>query len=215
MVARNVVRLNGSLPGGEVWSNSLTFMGNFGPDVTNYADLLTWATNIGALNSGNVLPANLRGALSTAGAVTSVRVEYRDAGDNLQQAAEYTLAPTVAGTGTATKPFQTSLVCSLLTGRPGRSYRGRIFFPALGVAVSSSTLRVSNTDVLSYLAAFKSFFTGIQGAVPAGFSTTLGVASQVLNLRTAVTSLSVGEVLDVQRRRRDTLVEARESTAYP
>lgn len=214
-VACNVVRINGSLPGGEVWSVNPRFFGNFGPDITNYPDLLAWATNIAALNSGNVLPAPLRALLSPSGAVVSIRCEYRDASDRLQQAAEVALPSPAPGTGSATKPFQTSLVSSLLTGRPGRSYRGRLYWPALGAIISASDLRLSDVNAQSYCTAVGQFLTAVQNAAPAGTGVTLGVVSQTLSTRSAVTRIEVGDVLDVQRRRRDSLVEGRFNASFP
>lgn len=213
--ASNVVRINGTLPGGEVWSVNPRYIGNFGPDISNYPDLLSWATAIGALNTGNVLPMTLRTLLSTAGAVTSVRVEYRDAGDRLQQAAEYVLPSPAAGVGNASKPFQTALVSSLLTGRPGRSYRGRLYWPALGATISATDLRVSDTTAQSICTAVGQFLTAIGNAAPAGTDMALAVVSQTLSTRSAVTGIQVGDVLDVQRRRRDSLQEGRFSAPFP
>lgn len=213
--ASNVVRINGALPGGEVWSVNPRYIGNFGPDIQSYPDLLSWATAIGALNAGNVLPTSLRSLLTTAGAVTSVRVEYRDASDRLQQAAEYVLPSPAAGLGNASKPFQTAVVSSLLTGRPGRSYRGRLYWPALGAVISTSDLRLSDVNAQAICTAVGQFLTAVADAAPAGTDMALAVVSQTLSSRSAVTQIQVGDVLDVQRRRRDSLQEGRFSAPFP
>ena len=214
-VAHNRVRIQGSLPGGEVWSVNPAFTDDGGPLVVDYSVLLGWATNIAALNASGIMPTTLRSLISSAATISSIRCEYRNSAGQLGQAAEFTLNTPVAGTGTPTKPFQTSLVSSLLTGRPGRSYRGRLYWPALAAAISTSTLRVTNPSIAGAAAASAEFLTQIAGAVPAPFATRLVVVSDKLSVATPVTSVVVGDVLDVQRRRRDTLQEASATQAYP
>lgn len=214
-VAHNRIRIQGSLPTGEVWSVNPAFTDDGGPLVVDYSVLLEWAQNIAALNASQIMPTALRSLISSAATVSSIRVEYRNSAGELGQAAEHTLTSPIAGTGTPTKPFQTSLVSSLLTGRPGRSYRGRLYWPALAAAISTSTLRLTNPSTAGAVAAITEFLTQVADAVPAPFSSQLVVVSDKLSVATPVTSVVVGDVLDVQRRRRDTLQEATASQAYP
>lgn len=214
-VAHNVVRILGSLPGGEVWSVNPKYGPGPGGLKTSYEDLLAWANGIVGLNSGTILTAGLRTLLSLSGAVTAIRCEYRSAAGTLVQAAEAVPVSPVSGSGSATKPFQTSLVSSLLTGRPGRSYRGRLFWPALGAPIGSSDLRVSDTNLQTFTAAISTFLEQVASIGEPENDAVLSVVSDTLSVITPVTQISCGDVLDVQRRRRDSLIEGRVTVAYP
>lgn len=213
-VEHNVIRINGSLPGGEVWSVNPKFYNPDGSQYEGYDVLLAWVETIMELNTGSVLPAAIRTLLSTAGSLVSVRAEYRDAAGNLAQAAEVVATSPIAGTGSASKPYQTSFVSSLLTGRPGRSYRGRLYWPALGAQISAADLRVADVQLNTYVAGIKDFLLAIQNSQPAVGASKLSVVSDTLSVATPVTSIQGGDVLDSQRRRRDSLVEGRVSYAF-
>lgn len=214
-IAHNVIRINGSLPGGEVWSISP----KFGPGalglVDTYADLQEWCENVAALYSGDIFPTQLRGLLSASGAVVSIRAEYRLSNRELITAAEYTLPAPVAGTGGATKPFQTSLVISLMTGRPGRSYRGRLYFPALAAALDGGTLRIPEVTLGNIVEASGDWLSQVESASGVPDGPKLAVVSELLGVATPVNTVGCGDVLDVQRRRRDSVVEGRQSRIYP
>lgn len=214
-VAHNVIRISGVLPGGEVWSVNPKFAGGDTGPVDDYVNLLAWVEGIGLLNSGNVLSNGLRAMLSLSGWVTQIRGEFRDDTGTLVQAAEYVLPSPAAGTGTASKPFQTSLVSSLLTGRPGRSYRGRLYWPALGVAVVPTDLRIADGNLATYTNDIADFLSDVQMAVPFADGPVLSVVSDTLSVATPVTEISCGDVLDVQRRRRDSLIEGRINRPFP
>lgn len=206
MVAHNVVRINGTLPGGEVWSVTPKFMGSPSP-MTEYADLEEWATLIGdyIISLANADP--LIALLSTAGAVTSVRTEYRDANNGLAQAAEYVFSSPKPGAGSPNKVFQTSVVISLRTGRPGRSYRGRIYWPALAAALNAN-LRLPEATMTGIMDSAAGLIAEIEGyADQVGSSVRLAVVSQTLGVSTRVQTIQVGDILDIQRRRRDSLQE--------
>lgn len=214
-VAHNVVRISGSLPGGEVWSVNPKY--GPGPEglKTSYEDLLAWAEGIVGLNDGNILPAGLRSILSSAAAITSIRCEYRDASGNLAQAAEAVPTSPVPGTLSATKPYQTSLVSSLLTGRPGRSYRGRLYWPALSLSIGTADLRVADSVLATVTAAINTALSQIATIGAPENDLVLSVVSETLSVVTPVTQISCGDVLDVQRRRRDSLLEGRVTVEYP
>lgn len=210
----NVVRINGTSPGGEVWSINPRFVQSGGGSVTAYADLLTWATTVAGLNAGKVWDANMIPLLSAAAAISSIRVEAIGADGKLVQAAEYTLPSASAGTGVPTKPLQVSLVVSLLTGRPGRSFRGRLFLPAWGTPVLDSTMRVSAANRSTLATSMKTFLNAVADSAPSAGSMSLAVVSQTIDTFSFVTQLSIGDVLDTQRRRRDALTEQRTTIDY-
>lgn len=212
MAAHNVIRILGSLPGGEVWSVNPKFGGT---PVEGYEDLLLWAENIEAQIETGAIGAPLRNAMSSAAAITGVRVEHIGANGRLAQAAEVTLATPLVGAGSATKPFQTAMVFSLRTGRPGRSSRGRLYWPALGTTISTTTLRLELAVREAYLDAAVDFLTALQTAAPAGATVALAVVSQTTGVNTAVDQIQVGDILDTQRRRRDSAVEQYSVLPFP
>lgn len=217
MAAHNVLRIRGNLPGGEVWSVTPKFTGNFGDLITGYADLLEWLTTIQGFNAGRILPDPIMSILSSSASVTGLRGEYiNDAGDLTEVAEVGTLGGVPEpGTGTATKPFQTAVVASLRTGRPGRSYRGRIYWPGLSAGINSTTLRLEPGTASGIASATADFLTAVQEAAPAPSAIFLAVVSQTLDTNAGVTSIQVGNVLDVQRRRRDQAVEVYSSEDFP
>lgn len=192
---------------GEVWSVGLNW---FSPRVlVPFSDLRDWATASGV--AIKALPATgLIGALSTAGAVTKIRTEERDAADDsLVQAAEYTLPSPATGAGTISKTLQTSAVISLLTGRPGRSYRGRAYWPTWAYS-GTATGMFGGTDITNFLAAFKAIVDAIIVAgdtVVPDMELELVVRSRLLHESTTVTLYAMGNVPDTQRRRRDAAIE--------
>lgn len=215
VVAQNVVRINGAMPNGEVWSINPRFAGGPGGVIVGYEELQEWAQNIAdylvALPSGSSLLA----ALSSAVSITSVRTEQLDASGQLVQAGEYILTTPKAGSSTPTKPFQTSIVASLLTGRPGRSYRGRLYWPFLGSSISTSTLRIPTSFTQSFANDMAALLTAIATTLAPDQATAPVVVSQTLNVATPITQISVGDVVDTQRRRRDSLDEARTVQTVP
>jgi len=195
------------MPGGEVWSVNPGFGPNFGPLATTFAQLQSWAAAIVLLNAGNVIPPSWRAAISNAVAVTTIRTEYFGPDGKLAQAAESILATPVAGIGAATKGFQSAVVLSLRTGRPGRSYRGRLYLPALAMVIDTNTLRIAPATRLTLATETATFLKAIGTAAPPAANILPVVVSQTVSLLTTIASISVGDILDSQRRRRDSVAE--------
>ena len=101
-------------------------------------------------------------------------------------------------------PPQVAVVVTLQTGRPGRSYRGRHYLGGLpenkceppGKLTSTSRTNIAN------------FYASWMGAVNSAIDSRLCVVlSPTLNIGTPITSVSVGDIYDTQRSRRDSQVE--------
>lgn len=214
MVAYNVVRIQGTLPSGEVWSINPKFVATSGTLVIHNDPLQSWADNIAAMKSGKVAGTQLLGIMGKKTAITSIRCEHRNTDDVLVDAAEATLSTPAYGTIDAKMPHQVAWVVSLRTNRAGRSYRGRLYWPALAAPVLPDTSRiwVDNLDV--WLTDMSDLLGGIQSAAPSETPVTLAVVSQTRNTATAVTRLEGGDVLDTQRRRRDALDELYRSKPF-
>ena len=206
MVAHNVVRINGSLPGGEVWSVTPKFNRPSGP-VTEYEDLERWAGIVAGTMETWTTSNIFRTLLSTAGTIDSVRVEARNAANQLTQAAEVQLTPSLPGISPANKMFQSCVVFTFLTGRPGRSYKGRMYWPALAASLNTQ-LRMAQSTIDSYATNGVELLEmiGGAGATDGEFPIPV-VVSQTTGVSTPITSVRVGDILDIQRRRRDSLTE--------
>lgn len=210
MVTYNRLSLSGPMPGGERWSVGWAYKGVLAalPDevIESYEDLNSQAEHVWDVIEDWPATFALMRLLTTTCGIDTVRWEYREDAE-LVQAAEVNRSP-VFGTNSMTKVFQTSLCFSMLTGRPGRAYRGRTYWPALSAQINSDTGRLSvptiedaATDMASALNDFgdRSLDWDLK---PMVYSPSLGIVTEV-------TTVQVGNVLDTQRRRRDALVEER------
>lgn len=204
------VGLQGTLPGGEVWSVNPAFdIG--GTIVTGWdqAEGQAAATAIAAIAPG----AALRGAAGAVAPLTKARLELRDDENALLGAAEANYTGT-AFTGGLTSPVQTSVVLSLRSDTPGRSGRGRLYWPGVGNIGLGGDGRIGGTVAASLATQAATYLRSVQDAIKAAVSpgtpTTieLCVVSSVPGVgRTRVNRIEVGNVPDIQRRRRDRLAE--------
>lgn len=213
----NVVRIKGALLGGEQWSINPSFWDPSFPLSTppaSYDDLLSWAQDIGALNANSIFPAAVMSMLSSAASITTVRTEHWADGV-MTMAAEFIPSAPIVGNGGPNKPYHTALCASLRTGKPGRSYRGRMYLPALALGVSLTDARIpsaTSTTLSTQIAAWLTA-VGVQGSFLGRTRAEPCIVSKVKQERTTVKTVAVGDVLDTQRRRRDSLVELYTSAA--
>lgn len=217
MAVANVLRISilGTMPGGEVWSVNPVFqLGGVSTSEDITADqCVTMATAIDAVT----IPSGLLSANATSVFFTGTRVEARRWDGTLAAQGEHEKTG-VAGTGgTNQHPFQTAIVSSLRTGGFGASSRGRLYWPATALSLTGSTLRPSSSSVSSILGAVKTYLTSIGAAIDVSTtnSPVLSVWSRTNASTQPVTSIQMGDVLDVQRRRRDQTVENYTSVTFP
>lgn len=200
--------INGTSPSpGEVWSVGTSWIG---PNtVMPFTDLLAWAEGVGDAISA-LVGNTMIGLLSTAGAITEIRTEQRaDETGLLMQAAEATLDTAKAGSGTPNKNLQTSLCVSLITPQPGRSYRGRCYWPAW-TYTPSTDLHFTGSQMAGYASGFKALadlITAQSIIVDPSYNMVLAVRSRLLQELNPVVTLALGDVPDTQRRRRDAVTE--------
>lgn len=214
MVARVLrVSIVGLLPGGEEWSVNPTYAigGDFGVDVTPQ-QAQTIATAISAIT----IPTGLAQQWASGVSWTGCRVEARELTGGLVTQAEAPKAVPTAGTSAQVHPFQTAWVSSMRTAHPGARGRGRLYWPAHGVTLTAGTFRPGTSQTSTFISAVKTFLSSINTAIDVTLDgVSLAVWSRVNADIYPVTQIQVGDVLDVQRRRRDTLVEAITSTTFP
>jgi hypothetical protein len=208
------VSILGTSTGGEVWSINPTFdpTGEFGSTVDQTA-LDAAADAISARTPGVFLLSTL----STALTITGCRVEVRDDSTDALIGISIQVRPTpLSGTGTPLRGPQSAMVVSLRTNTPGGSGRGRIYWPFVGVGVTTQ-LRINGTDVASALSSFSTYFHGMETDLATAFPTIgfdLAVRSRLTHSTPHVNKLQIGNVVDTQRRRRDKLVEDYVSVAF-
>lgn len=214
MVSRILrISLVGTLPGGEEWSVNPVYAigGDFGVTVTPI-QAQTIATAIAA----QALPTGFVQNWPAGVVWTGCRVEARALDGTLETQAEGIKTTPTPGAASTVHPFQTAWVTSLRTAYPGASGRGRLYWPAHGVSLVSGTFRPNTTTATTFLSAAKSFLTGTQAAIDTTLDgVSLAVWSRTLQTVNVVNQLQIGDVLDTQRRRRDTLVELVSTNAYP
>jgi hypothetical protein len=206
------VSVTGALPNGEVWSVNPVWLLGTGDFALPYDDLNTIAT---AINNVTV-PTGIRAYMTASTTVTGCRLEQRTlAGELLAQFEQQRSSP-VAGNGAGALPMQAAVVTSLRTAASGASFRGRMYWPATGATLLSSSLRFEPTTLGLHLAGVKTYLSAITTAITAtNASSTLRVWSRTLESSTAVNRILAGDVPDVQRRRRDTAVETYQTLTYP
>lgn len=207
------ISINGAMPSGEVWSVNPVYSvgGDFGAPVSQ-AQAQTIANAIAAA----AVPSTLQGMWSSGTTMTGYRVEARSKTGVLETQAESVRATPIAGNGLNPHPFQTSAVISLRTALPGASGRGRLYWPATALGIDPTSLRISATPVTNTLAAVKTYLSAIQTAIDVTLDgVALVVWSRKNHAITTVNRLELGNVFDVQRRRRDQLIENISATTYP
>lgn len=206
MVAHNRLFIDGDLgsSGQERWSVGIGYVGPGGLAITDPSFLQTWAEDAAAYLGATSIP-GLRSMISTAGRILRVRT-YGYASTGNAVASGSALIPTpVIGTGTPTKPPQCAAVFTLQTGLAGRSRRGRIYWPWMGGTMSGATLNCSVP--LGGVGEMAAILNGLGAEAPDPAPMDPVVVSQALDVVTAVTSVRLGDVVDTQRRRRDSVAE--------
>lgn len=211
----NKIILQGGLPGGEVWSCGLSFDADGGEGIQDPEELTAWALAVGTLYAALPAGNSLKNLQSTAVTSTGVRAESRNEDEELINFGEYTYPTAIVGTSTPTKTFQTSLVLSLRTPTPGGAGRGRVYWPTIALPLDTASLRLSGSLRTSYVTDWRSFINAIIASVAPTVVLHLIVRSVTYHVSRRVTQLQVGDVPDVQRRRRDTLTEAYTSLPFP
>lgn len=213
MVSANKVVLSGSLATGtESWSTGFYCNGNTGFVVNTPAALGTWAAAV-ATDFTTLLGTALKNGLSSAGAIQKVDIYYYPdiAGP---AAAVGTATNFVAGLTTAKNPLPTAAVATLETGLAGRSYRGRMYWPALAWTVSASGL-FAGTEPANFRTEIADMIEGICTRAPGEGGFKPVVASRTRGVVTDVTAVSNDTIPDTQRSRRDNLVGVRSRVVYP
>lgn len=204
--------VDGSLPGAERWSCGINFLSD-GIPPTQAAlsgaaeDMLT------RLKGATAGATTLRQLLSTAGSIDVVRLYwYSGVGSPAAMVGQSTGAAQ-PGLLTVNLPNQCSRVHSLLTGIPGKRTRGRFYWPNVTSTANSSGRDSSVSTSTATNVAIE--LGALALLTPQAGVKRPAVVSVAGGLVTPVTSLSIGNVIDTQRRRRDAIVEAYSTVLVP
>lgn len=209
------VSILGTMLTNEVWSVNPVFdpTGEF-PGGVNQVALDAAATAI----ANRTIPTQLRAFMSTSAARTGARVEVRDdVTDALIGISTQSISGSGAGSGTLNLPPQSALVLSLRTDTPGGSGRGRLYWPCLAATLDTNA-RLSTTIMNTFVADMKSYLAGMRSDLAAAFPTIgfdLAVRSKATHSTPHVVRIQGGNVLDTQRRRRDSIPEAYSTLTFP
>lgn len=206
------VSLTGVLPSGENWSVNPVYAFT-APLALSAEECAAAAAQINAVSVGS----GITGLNPSGWNINGCRFEARDLNGELENVAEVPRTTPVVGTSSTIHPLQTSIVLSLRSTDSTARGKGRLYWPALGMAMDASTARFSASGVDNFLTAMNTYLGDIEEAIQAvgGMTTAaLSVWSRTTPKTSVVTSLRAGNVPDVQRRRRDKVVEAYLTQAY-
>lgn len=209
------VTIQGTAPGGEVWSINPVFdpTGEM-PNFPLQSNLDAAAAAVAALSPGSDLLSSMSSSLFLSGA----RLEVRDdTDDSLVAISIATRATPLIGVGAAKMAPQCAQVFSLRTDTPGGSGRGRLYWPAVGSGIGAD-LRVTSAGTNALVAGMKTYLMAIKDALAAqwiGAGFDLAVRSRATKSTPHVVRLQTGNVIDTQRRRRDNLAESYSTVSIP
>jgi hypothetical protein len=112
--------------------------------------------------------------------------------------------------------MQAAAVSSLRTATTGASFRGRLYWPATAAPMHPDTLRFSTAAVTTFLAGVKTYLSGVQSSIAAtSANPVLSVWSRKLESSAPVNRVLLGDIPDVQRRRRDQAIESYQTSVWP
>lgn len=213
----NRLTIDGSIfSGNERFATSCAFAAPDGSAVTSATALSAWAEGVRALLAPSTgYAGSLRTMIGTNGRFLRVRAYYYLSPGSPAQAVGESTGASISGSSLETTPAQIAAVASLNTGVPGRRTRGRMYWPCTTGAVNATgkwtgavTPATFSQAVAQFLGAAADLVSSPSGFTPVVVSTAGGIITPVI-------SVSAGDVLDTQRRRRDDLVESRTTTAIP
>jgi hypothetical protein len=205
------VAVLGTMPGGEVWSINPVYRLAVSGSVT-YEE----AADAALAAAGAAVPTGLLNLMSPQTQVIGIRVEARTLAGVLEAQAEAARPSAAVGSGSSRLVYQSAVVGSLLTAVAGGRGRGRVYWPATGAGIDTSTLRLDASQQTAALAGFGTYLEAIAIAISGslGVTVSLSVWSRTASSSAPVNRIRVGNVIDTQRRRRDALAETYVTADY-
>lgn len=211
-----VLTWGGTLPGGEIWTNSLRMAETESNILGGANDAAGWdmpallAHYVTVLSTHHAQPEAFIHSTCKLTWVKFNRVNvdgrYIDPNTNLQ-----VVSPVAGGRPTNQHPNQCCLVVSFGTAvSRGRASKGRLFAPSPAFALDP-TARIEVNDALQAVGRYKATIEALSDVPGLDTADSPGavIMSKVgLELRTRrISSVRIGRVLDTQRRRRGSMIE--------
>jgi hypothetical protein len=205
--------LFGSVSGGaDVWSTG--FVGGDTSGLSG-ATLLTDAQNVyDAFNGGVWSQATSKFYWAPETTLEGCRVREIDGSNITTRVATYTAPSAVPGSSSADQlPAECAIVVSLLTATAGARGRGRMYLPctALDTVVTNGVL--DSAVVAQIVSGMAGFFTGLNSQGSTVFPGNVSMYSNSASALRTVTDIRCGNVVDSQRRRRNTQLESYSSAS--
>ena len=190
------VSLVGHLATNEIFDTSFWISGGV---PTTQGEATSVAGEIATLANTTILGTNgLKTLLSNDCGLDKVKVySYPEGGPQAQWIGEAAVA---SGNGTQASnilPLQCCVVTTLRTGQPGRSRRGRMYWPCTATDLDSGH---NFTHAATFLTQVKAFFDGVNATV-AQSGVSVVVMSPTLSRTFVVNQVTADKKLDIQRRR--------------
>lgn len=193
--------LSGTNGGGNGWSTGVWMLTNDAVDAT---ELGSWVTTLQPLiwptfNGGS---SGQWGRLTSSSTrLTDLRAYYHASFTARASAVGEITHSGITGAGADAVPYTCAVVASLRTALSGRSYRGRMYCPADGAALTQHQFAAADTDYVAN--GIHALFGVLNSSTLAGSNPLVCVGSRKMNFGTIVTSITVDSLPDVQRRRED------------
>lgn len=200
MIPAHAIKLvfAGTLQGGEVFAHSLWV--DFGSQPSQ-SDLNTFVTNCYLTFNAQVGITGVKSSLPNTTAYATVTGYAYDGAHSNAVLVSPPTAITCTGTAGTGLPNQCALVMSLLTGIPGRSFRGRTYLPACQSSSLAATGQVGSSTVDTFANAWAGFINGMEAGGGGSPAVKFVVASAAKGVLTEVVNVQIDSRLDVQRRR--------------
>lgn len=208
----------GTLPGGEIWSNSLRLASSVtGPLswVPTQSELIAWLEGP-AKDAVAAFHTSTGAHLGMNAKLAYLKMNVVDMNGHYveQTTHEYVYSPQPFGNSNAVvHPTQVALVVSTTTAYArGPAHRGRFYLPLPAIMVTPSTGLISVTDAQDVAASAATFISALHdqpGIDPIGDDDmhVCVMSRGGAGATNRVTGVDVGLVLDTQRRRRNALPE--------
>lgn len=216
------VSVLGAMSGGEVWSTTICYrFFELFPTTLTQAILDSAAQRLVTAINTSTWPTNLLALISSSASITGWRISQHEEDEKVISVGQANYPSPVPGINVPRMPPQTAVVISLRTGEPGARGRGRVYWPAMGASINTQ-FRLSSPDAPNVVSLAAQLFDLIGDQLNAELAANslavtveLSVRSITNHVAYQVNQLRVGNVLDTQRRRRDSLPEAYSYSGYP
>lgn len=201
------VTAGGNISGSQTWSVGLSLAADDATTVATLQDFLAGFRTIFETRLWASTGTTLRQRNSAQVTLARYRAYYYPfAGQPVGAQAAIDITPLAGQAGGGYHPTQVSLVASLLTGLPGRSYRGRMYLPFTGATLENDN-QASLTDITAMATGVKNLIADVNTLTTTTGPGDVVIAGSAGNI--PVTSVRVDSECDIQRRRANKVLALR------